>query len=44
VNEKIAQFYLEDLQVGQKFTSGSYVIEAARMKEFATEFDPGNVR
>ena len=32
--------YLEDLQVGQKFLSGSYRMEAARMKEFAAEFDP----
>lgn len=40
MTEKIEQLYLEDLQVGQRFTSGSYVIEAARMKEFAAEFDP----
>jgi acyl dehydratase len=32
--------YLEDLDVGQRFTSGSYVMEAARIKEFAAEFDP----
>ena len=32
--------YLEDLHVGQRFTSGSYVMEAARIKEFAAEFDP----
>jgi acyl dehydratase len=40
VTEKIEQLYLEDLQVGQRFTSGSYVIEAAQIKEFAAEFDP----
>jgi acyl dehydratase len=40
VTEKIEELYLEDLQVGQRFTSGSYVIEAAQMKEFAAEFDP----
>lgn len=32
--------YLDDLHVGQIFTSGSYVMEEARMKSFATEFDP----
>src|SRR5262249_10605831 len=39
--EKLSQrLYLEDLRAGQRFTSGSYVMEAARMKEFAAEFDP----
>jgi acyl dehydratase len=38
--EKLELLYLEDLQVGQRFTSASYVIEVARMKEFAAEFDP----
>ncbi len=32
--------YLDDLRVGQRFTSGNYVMEAARIKEFAAEFDP----
>jgi acyl dehydratase len=32
--------YLDDLRVGQKFTSGSYVMEEARIKSFAAEFDP----
>jgi acyl dehydratase len=32
--------YLDDLHVGQIFTSGSYVMEEARMKSFAAEFDP----
>jgi acyl dehydratase len=40
VTEKIEELYLEDLQVGQRFTSGSYVVEAAQIKEFAAEFDP----
>ena len=40
VNPKTEQYYLEDLHVGQRFTSGSYVMEAARIKEFAAEFDP----
>jgi acyl dehydratase len=32
--------YLEDLQVGYKFTSGTYQMDEARMKAFAAEFDP----
>jgi acyl dehydratase len=35
-----AKLYLEDLQVGQKFTSGRYQMDEKRMKEFAGEFDP----
>jgi acyl dehydratase len=35
-----AGLYLDDLQVGQRFTSGTYLIEAGRIKEFAAEFDP----
>src|SRR6266849_1048455 len=34
------QLYLDNLRVGQRFTSGNYVMEAARIKEFAAEFDP----
>src|SRR5712675_1100093 len=32
--------YLDDLQVGQRFTSGTCVIEEAQIKAFAAEFDP----
>src|SRR6202451_52242 len=32
--------YLEDLQVGRRFTSRTYVIEEAQIKAFAAEFDP----
>src|SRR6266566_9806546 len=32
--------YLEDLHVGQRFTSGLYQMEEERMKMFAAEFDP----
>jgi len=35
-----ARLYLDDLQVGQRFTSGTYLMEGARIKEFAAEFDP----
>src|SRR6202047_4695682 len=34
------RLYLDDLHVGQRFTSGTYVMEEARIKEFAAEFDP----
>ena len=34
------QLYLDDLHVGQRFTTESYLVEAARIKEFAAEFDP----
>ena len=32
--------YLDDLHVGQRFTSGGYLMEETRIKEFAAEFDP----
>jgi len=32
--------YLEDLFVGQRFTSGSFRMDEERMKSFAAEFDP----
>lgn len=32
--------YLEDLQVGQRFSTGTYHMDADRMKAFAAEFDP----
>jgi len=34
------QLFLEDLQVGQRFSSGEYQMTAERMKAFAAEFDP----
>ncbi len=32
--------YFEDFSVGQRFSSGSYVLTAERIRAFATEFDP----
>jgi acyl dehydratase len=32
--------YLEDLKVGQKFTSPTHALDAAQIKAFAREFDP----
>jgi acyl dehydratase len=34
------RLYLDDLRVGQRFTSGTYLMEEALIKEFAAEFDP----
>jgi acyl dehydratase len=34
------KLYLEDLHVGQRFTSDSFVITEGRIKSFAEEFDP----
>ena len=35
-----AKLYLEDLHVGQRFASDSYVMTEKRIKSFAEEFDP----
>lgn len=35
-----AVFYLDDLSVGQRFTSGSHVVDETQIKRFASEFDP----
>jgi acyl dehydratase len=35
-----AMLYLDDLYPGQRFTSGTYVIDEKRIQEFAAEFDP----
>jgi acyl dehydratase len=32
--------YLEDLRVGQRFTSGTYLMEESAIKAFAAQFDP----
>ena len=33
-------FYLDDLRVGQRFTSGSLTVEEAEIKAFAARYDP----
>jgi acyl dehydratase len=38
--QTMPQLYLEDLHIGQRFTSGTYVMDEERIKEFAREFDP----
>jgi acyl dehydratase len=35
-----ATMYLDDLRVGQRFTSSTYYMSADRIKTFAAEFDP----
>ena len=32
--------FLEDLLVGQRFSSGSHTLDEAQIKEFAAQFDP----
>jgi acyl dehydratase len=32
--------YLDDLQVGQRFSSGSHAMDEAQIKAFAAQFDP----
>jgi acyl dehydratase len=34
------RYYLDDLHVGQRFTSASHEIDAAQIKAYAREFDP----
>lgn len=36
----MAPLYLEDLHVGQRFTSGSVEVDADMIKAFAREYDP----
>jgi acyl dehydratase len=38
--EKLRPLYLEDLNVGQRFVSGEFRMDAAGMKAFAAQFDP----
>jgi len=40
MNDTGEPLYLEDLQVGRRFTSGHYDINEAQIKAFAGEFDP----
>ncbi len=40
MNDQPKPLYLEDLHVGQRFTSGQYTLSADQIKAFAAEFDP----
>jgi acyl dehydratase len=35
-----ARLYLDDLHVGQRFTSRTHMIDVAQIKDFARQFDP----
>lgn len=39
-HEDNLRLYLDDLQVGQRFNSGTYVIDESQIKSFAAAFDP----
>ena len=36
----MAELYLEDFAVGQRFTSASHTVDADQIKDFASRFDP----
>ena len=40
MNDQHRGLYLDDVKVGQTFTSESHVMDVWRIKEFAAEFDP----
>jgi len=40
LGSETALLYLEDLHVGQRFRSGTFHMDEARIKAFALEFDP----
>src|SRR5512134_542085 len=40
VGHSTRKLYLDDLRVGQRFSSGSAKMEEAEIKAFAAEFDP----
>ena len=40
MNDQYSGLYLDDVEVGQTFTSETYVMDEGRIKEFAAEFDP----
>jgi acyl dehydratase len=40
VNSAANAFFLDDLSVGQRFSSGSHTIDEAQIKAFAAQFDP----
>ncbi|MBV9083763.1 MAG: MaoC family dehydratase [Acidobacteriaceae bacterium] len=40
VADEANRLYLEDLRLGQRFTSAPYPMEEGQIKQFAAEFDP----
>jgi acyl dehydratase len=39
-NDKDERLYLDDIHVGQRFTSGVHAVDEAQIKAFASQFDP----
>lgn len=39
-HDRDRRLFLDDLEVGQRFTSGTHAIDEAQIKAFAREFDP----
>ncbi len=39
-NDKKPLLYLDDLQAGQRYATGTYKMDAAQIKAFAAQFDP----
>ena len=39
-SQAAAPFYLDDLQVGQRFTSGTHALDMAQIQAYARQFDP----
>jgi acyl dehydratase len=39
-NENSGRLYLDDLEVGRRFISGTHLIDEAQIKSFAREYDP----
>jgi len=40
MSDGATRLYLDDLQVGQRFTSGTHALDEAQVKAFAAQFDP----
>jgi acyl dehydratase len=38
--DSTSKLYLDDLHVGQRFRSGTYLVDAVQIKAFAEQFDP----
>jgi acyl dehydratase len=39
-HQPVEPLYLDELHIGQRFRSGTYLMDEARIKAFAAEFDP----
>jgi acyl dehydratase len=39
-HRSVGPYYLDDLRVGQQFTTGTHLVDEAQIRAFAGEFDP----